>query len=237
MSDGYMYDWYFSEEDREQEEWDDHVACYERMEWDHHKEIMKEKNLSLPLEENALSNGSSKDVRLGEKPFVQSSPVASFYYCQGEQVWDRLRTGHALTLVRDPDNPHDSRAVKLLWRNYLLGFLPKNENAVVSQLLDGGVRLLASISKLQESLAPCDRVQVEIRTDTRQEPNSQREVKKQKRRTILDKELLMEKAWDDEQLGVAMREEERQSAIEARAGAVIVPNHDFVVCCNSSTQL
>lgn len=93
---------------------------------------------------------------------VQESPVAGFQYHQGQEVWHRLRQGDALQLVREPHNRYDCRAVAIHWRGCKLGYLPRVENTAVSQMLDRGQRLAASIARLQASPDPWRRIRVRI---------------------------------------------------------------------------
>lgn len=54
--------------------------------------------------------------------------VAGFKYWDGALVLDQLRTGSALTLVPEPDNPYDPNAVALYYDGAKLGFVPRNHN-------------------------------------------------------------------------------------------------------------
>jgi len=42
-----------------------------------------------------------------------AQPVAGFQYYAGKRVWEGLKVGDALTLVRDADNPHDANAIRI----------------------------------------------------------------------------------------------------------------------------
>lgn len=55
---------------------------------------------------------------------------------------------------------YDSRAVRVNWQGYNLGYLPRLDNAAVAQLLDRGEMLDAAIAKLEDSSNPWDRVGV-----------------------------------------------------------------------------
>jgi hypothetical protein len=94
---------------------------------------------------------------------LQTSPIAGFQYHQGETLWPQLAVGQPLQLVREPDNRHDNRAVRMDWQGQKLGYLPRLDNAAVSQLLDRGERLEAVIVGLENSSNPWDRVGVEVR--------------------------------------------------------------------------
>ncbi len=97
---------------------------------------------------------------------LQVSPLAGFQFHEAPRVWDRLSVGDALTLVREPDNPFDARAVRVEWRGHKLGHLPRVENAAASQLLDRGARLCARIAWLRDHPDPWKRVGVEVGAET-----------------------------------------------------------------------
>lgn len=93
---------------------------------------------------------------------LQDSPLAGFQYHQGKKLWEEMKAGDALTLVREPDNPYDARAIRVDWRGHKLGYVPRRENADIARLMDGGAKLEARISRLVESRDPWQRVRFEI---------------------------------------------------------------------------
>lgn len=93
---------------------------------------------------------------------LQRSPVAGFQYHEGEAVWSSLAVGAALSLVREPGNAYDPRAVRVNWHGQKLGYVPRTDNAAVSHLLDAGHALRAEIVSLRESDNPWNRVEFAI---------------------------------------------------------------------------
>lgn len=79
---------------------------------------------------------------------LQQSPIAGFQYYDGEQLWDQFQLNQPLTLQREADNPHDKRAVAIYWRHQKLGYIPRRDNAAISQLIDRGETLRAHIQQL-----------------------------------------------------------------------------------------
>lgn len=73
-----------------------------------------------------------------------------------------MREGDRLTLVREPDNPHDAHAVRIEWRGQKLGYLPRAENRAVAAALDGGENVAARIEKLRAHRNPWQRVLIEV---------------------------------------------------------------------------
>jgi hypothetical protein len=90
---------------------------------------------------------------------LQRSPVAGFQYHQGEVVWPSLAVGTSLTLVREPENQYDPRAVRIDWQGHKLGYVPRTDNAAVSHLLDSDRVLAATIVSLSDSTNPWDRIE------------------------------------------------------------------------------
>lgn len=96
------------------------------------------------------------------KLLVQSSPLAGFQYHAGETVWDDLKVGDTLELVREPDNAHDARAVRVVWRGQQLGYLPRAENEAVAAAMDRGERVVGRIAALVRNKNPWRRVRIEV---------------------------------------------------------------------------
>ena len=88
---------------------------------------------------------------------VQSSPLAGFQYYAGKSLWTEMKVGDALTLVREPANPHDANAVRVEWRGQALGYVPRRENRTVAQHMDRGGNVEARISRLLEHRNPWQR--------------------------------------------------------------------------------
>ena len=93
---------------------------------------------------------------------VQSSPIAGFQFHEGRQLWDQLKIGDPLTLVREPDNSHDARAVRVEWKGHMLGYVPRAENDAVARQLDRGNRLEARIVRLTKHRDPWKRIEFEV---------------------------------------------------------------------------
>ena len=96
------------------------------------------------------------------KVLVQSSPLAGFQFYAGRELWDEMKAGDALVLVREPDNAHDAHAVRVEWRDRKLGYLPRAENRAVAAEMDRGGKVTARIARLNRHLDPWKRIQVEV---------------------------------------------------------------------------
>ena len=110
----------------------------------------------------ALLAGRAAHAEPGVRLLVQNSPLAGFRYHAAAEVWPALRVGDALELAREPENPHDANAVRVLWRGRVLGYVPRRENAALAWGLERGMQLRARISALAEHPNPARRVRFEV---------------------------------------------------------------------------
>lgn len=93
---------------------------------------------------------------------VQQSPLAGFQYYEGKGLWEMMRVGDTLLLAREPQNPHDANAVRVLWRNEMLGYIPRRENSDVARQMDRGAPVKARIVRLKEARNPWQRIEFEV---------------------------------------------------------------------------
>lgn len=98
----------------------------------------------------------------GVRALVQSSPLAGSQYYALSTVWQEIRAGDALTLVREADNRHDCHAIRVEWRGQKLGYVPRAENRVIAAALDAGDRLTARVSSINDNKNPWRRVAFEV---------------------------------------------------------------------------
>lgn len=83
-----------------------------------------------------------------KKVFFQECHVAGRLYHDADEVWNELKVGTRLSLVRDSDNRYDCDAVAIVYtrpterpeeaEDFLLGYLPREENEIIARLLEMG---------------------------------------------------------------------------------------------------
>lgn len=106
----------------------------------------------------ALQPACAAEARI----IVQRSPLAGFQYYDGKVLWDNMRIGDGLTLVREPQNPHDANAVRVEWKGQPLGYVPRRDNSDVARQMDRGAPVQARIVNLKEARNPWQRLEFEI---------------------------------------------------------------------------
>ncbi|HTS54492.1 MAG TPA: HIRAN domain-containing protein [Burkholderiales bacterium] len=124
-----------------------------------HSEVLRRMALSALLAwipaALAQDRGSSEIV-------VQVSLTAGLRYHEAKAVWEQMRVGDALTLVREPANAYDISAVRVDWNGHALGYIPRAENEAVARQMDRGNKLEARITKLTRYRNHRRKLEVEV---------------------------------------------------------------------------
>ena len=74
------------------------------------------------------------------RPKYEPSKKLSSFHIRGFQHWDgalvlsELKAGDELALMAEPDNPYDSEAIAVYFKNTKLGYVPSDENALFSTM-------------------------------------------------------------------------------------------------------
>jgi hypothetical protein len=93
---------------------------------------------------------------------VQHSGLAGFRYYEGSRVWNDMKVGDRITLIRERQNPHDPGAVRVEWRGHMIGYVPRRENGHLARQIDHGVRFTGRIIALDRTRNGRNRVSYEI---------------------------------------------------------------------------
>jgi len=113
--------------------------------------------LALPAITAAIPPAAAQ-VRI----LVQSLPLAGFQYYGAKILWDEMREGDRLALIREPDNRHDPFAVRVEWRGAKLGYLPRADNREVSAEMDRGTPVSARIGRMSRDPNPWKRLRIDV---------------------------------------------------------------------------
>ena len=99
---------------------------------------------------------------------VQNAPLAGFVYYDGKAVWEKMKVGDRLTLVREAGNPHDANAIRLEWQGNMLGYVPRKDNPDLARQMDFGAPAEARITALSKASNGRNRISYEISVPLRQ---------------------------------------------------------------------
>lgn len=116
------------------------------------KENTENSVLRISLCGSHLSDEEGAPKYITKKMFFKECPVAgvSFHIEREDELWDELHEGVEIALVRDRNNQYDRNAVAVALADdydgnpddfdfrYILGYIPKSENAEIATMLDLG---------------------------------------------------------------------------------------------------
>ena len=107
--------------------------------------------------------GKSIQTKQFQKFYLLQSFVRGFQYYAGPEVMNQMKEGDMLELVREPENEYDPSAIAMHWNQKKIGFIPTEDNDILSKLLDIGIpELIAEITFLQPTAAAWENVRIAI---------------------------------------------------------------------------
>ncbi len=65
--------------------------------------------------------------------------IAGFTYYDGAEAFKELEIGTLLRIELEPNNSYDPRAVKICYKDYHLGYVPRGNNRIFYKLLKVGI--------------------------------------------------------------------------------------------------
>jgi hypothetical protein len=88
--------------------------------------------------------------------------IAGFQFHEGPELIEHLEPGCELSLVREPKNPHDQRAVALYSGDAHIGYVPRDRNRTIARMLDQGAPLFCRITDVDPEEDPWRAVEVAV---------------------------------------------------------------------------
>ena len=76
-----------------------------------------------------------KNYEYGPSRYIVDFHVAGFTYYDGLDVINELSLGQPVSLIVETDNPYDSEAVVIYYKDKKIGYVPKEKNSFLSTLL------------------------------------------------------------------------------------------------------
>ena len=120
--------------------------------------MTKRSLLAMVLVSSIANAGDAPSARI----VVQTAPLAGAVYYDVQSIWNQMKVGDRLTLVREPSNAHDAHAIRLQWQGHMLGYVPRRDNTDLARQMDHGVRVEARITDLRRAANGRHRLSYEI---------------------------------------------------------------------------
>lgn len=88
---------------------------------------------------------------LTEDIFLIRSFVAGWFHnMTAEQLLDELSPGQELELFREADNKYDKKAIVIRNKGEKMGYVPRRDNKILANLMDGGKLLVCKLNNIYE---------------------------------------------------------------------------------------
>ena len=97
-----------------------------------------------------------------QKILLLQDYIAGYQYYQGETVQEQIKINDPIQLQAEPHNFYDNKAVALYWNNTKLGYIPRQSNGVIAQMLSRGEKLQAKVQQIQHQANPWERIKITI---------------------------------------------------------------------------
>jgi len=100
-----------------------------------------------------------------ENQFYATFYIAGFTYWSGLDVFDELKIGTTLQLEVEPTNGHDPNAVKILYQDTMLGYVPRDHNEEISKFLQLGYTdlFITKINRINSDAHPEKQISVVVK--------------------------------------------------------------------------
>ncbi len=102
-------------------------------------------------------------VKQYDKHLLLQCFLRGFKFYEGPKLLADFKEGDMLELVREPENEYDENAVALYWNNHKIGYIPKEENKILSKLLAiGAPEMMAEVTYLKPEAATWENVNLAV---------------------------------------------------------------------------
>jgi len=106
----------------------------------------------IDLSKLALFDGIKDEKEPNERGLhLIDLSVAGVQYAIGLEHTKDIESGEPVRLIREPDNPYDDKAIAIYCKGDRIGYVPKNNNAIFANLIDGKKRLYGEIKGTNNS--------------------------------------------------------------------------------------
>jgi hypothetical protein len=98
-----------------------------------------------------------------EKIYMLPFFVRGFQYYEGPNIIDKINELGLLTMVREPENKFDEKAIALYFEDYKIGYVPREDNTILAKILDADLlSLQVEITHIEPNAADWEKIHAVI---------------------------------------------------------------------------
>ena len=106
-----------------------------------------------------------------KKKYLMDCHLAGRMYHEADEVWDKLKVGTMVQLVREEDNRYDPNAVMVCYNDeeqdeqVCLGYIPRAQNSTIALMMDMGYSDIfeCRINQVNEKAHPEQQVNLTVK--------------------------------------------------------------------------
>ena len=125
------------------------------------RQLSKKHGIPLPSDRPIPPRPQPYRVKHGEfrrRRYV----VAGFQHYIGSRLKQHIKIGDTVSLKPEPDNKYDPNAVAIYWKGYVIGYVPRSENHVLSRFLRAVGSVTAAVAAVSDYLTGWGAVHIYI---------------------------------------------------------------------------
>lgn len=107
--------------------------------------------LSLKTPSALLAKEEERPISRKKETLIYVCFARGLYYYSFDHVKKQLKIGQELILKREPKNPYDEKAIAIYFDAHKLGFVPREDNLIVANLIDSAFEMKAFIEDIDWS--------------------------------------------------------------------------------------
>ena len=88
--------------------------------------------------------------------------IAGYIFYQGQDIESYIKESDILHLKREPENIHDNNAIAIYRNEVKLGYIPRNHNEILANILDNEIKLYARVKYKYIENPTWERLKIEI---------------------------------------------------------------------------
>lgn len=88
--------------------------------------------------------------------------IAGFPYYDGPENLSKINLEDPLVLQREKTNIQDFYAIEVFWKGYKLGYLPRQHNKIVANMMDAGVKPIANVRYINMEGSDWNRIYLKL---------------------------------------------------------------------------
>ncbi|WCO01782.1 HIRAN domain-containing protein [Psychroserpens ponticola] len=97
-----------------------------------------------------------------KKEHLANFHIAGFTYYEGASIFRKLKMGRKLILKLEEENKYDPRAVAIYYKDFKIGFIPRQDNRIFYKLMKVGLsdHIQVRIQQIDATASPEEQIRL-----------------------------------------------------------------------------